>query len=101
VDDAARGLIAVAENGAPGEDYNVASGEPVRLLDLAREIASLMGQPELPIVPTGTSFPGDTPRWFGDVSKVRAIGFTPSVTLREGLRHTIATLAPECLHTPA
>jgi UDP-glucose 4-epimerase len=90
VDDAVRGLVTVASHGAAGEDYNVASGEPVRLIDLAREIATLMGAPAIRLMPTGQTFPGDTPRWYADMSKVRALGFEPTIPLEEGLRRTIA-----------
>jgi UDP-glucose 4-epimerase len=90
VDDAVRGLVAVATSGRGGEDYNVASGEPVRLIDLARTIAVLMGCPEIRLAPTSRSFPGDTPRWYADIAKIRALGFVPSVSLQEGLRRTIA-----------
>jgi len=90
IDDAVRGLMTVASSGRGGEDYNVASGEPVRLLDLAHMIAVQMGVPGIRIVPTGKTFPGDTPRWYADTSKTRALGFTPAVPLQEGLRRTIA-----------
>jgi UDP-glucose 4-epimerase len=90
IDDAVRGLVTVAERGCPGHDYNVASGEPVRLLDLARSIASHMGVPNIRIVPTGRTFAGDTHRWYADVGRMRALGFAPTVTLDEGLRRTIA-----------
>ena len=93
IDDAVRGLVMVATEGSSGEEYNVASGEPVRLLDLARLIAELMGFPHIRIRPTGQSFAGDTPRWYADISKVRALGFQPSVDLRSGLERTIAWLA--------
>ena len=93
IDDAVRGLTMVATKGASGEEYNVASGEPVRLLDLARLIGELMGYPNIRIRPTGRSFAGDTPRWYADISKVRALGFEPSVDLRSGLERTIAWLA--------
>ena len=93
IDDAVRGLVMVATEGSSGEEYNVASGEPVRLLDLARLIAELMGFPNIRIRPTGQSFAGDTPRWYADISKVRALGFQPSVDLRSGLERTIAWLA--------
>jgi len=93
IDDAVRGLTMVATEGASGEEYNVASGEPVRLLDLARTIAELMGYPNIRIRPSGRSFAGDTARWYADISKVRALGFEPRVTLREGLERTIAWLA--------
>jgi UDP-glucose 4-epimerase len=93
IDDAVRGLTMVATAGGSGEEYNVASGQPVRLLDLARLIAELMGHPNIRIRPTGRSFAGDTARWYADISKVRALGFEPRVDLRSGLERTIAWLA--------
>jgi UDP-glucose 4-epimerase len=90
IDDAVHGLVTVASRGRGGEDYNVASGEPVRLLDLAQMIAVEMGATGIRITPTGKTFPGDTPRWYADTSKTRALGFTPTVSLQEGLRRTIA-----------
>jgi UDP-glucose 4-epimerase len=90
IDDAVRGLVTVATRGVAGEDYNVASGQPVRLLDLAQMIAVEMGVPGIRITPTGKTFPGDTPRWYADTSKTRALGFAPTVGLQEGLRRTIA-----------
>jgi UDP-glucose 4-epimerase len=93
IEDAVRGLTMVATEGASGEEYNVASGVPVRLLDLARLIAELMGYPDIRIRPTGRSFAGDTARWYADISKVRGLGFEPSVDLRSGLLRTIEWLA--------
>jgi UDP-glucose 4-epimerase len=90
IDDAVRGLVTVASRGAAGQDYNVASGQPVRLLDLATMIARYMGVPGIRIMPTGKTFPGDTPRWYADTSKVRALGFEPRVPLEDGLQRTIA-----------
>jgi UDP-glucose 4-epimerase len=93
IDDAVRGLVMLATAGLAGEEYNLASGEPVKLLDLAKTIAELMGHPGIRILTTGRSFPGDTPRWYADISKVRRLGFEPSVDLRTGLQRTIAWLA--------
>lgn len=90
IDDAVRGLVTVASRGSAGEDYNLASGAPVRLIDLATTIANLMGATGIRIVPTGKTFPGDTPRWFADTTKTRALGFAPCIPLEEGLRRTIA-----------
>jgi UDP-glucose 4-epimerase len=95
IDDAVRGLEMLATQGIAGEEYNLASGEPVRLIDLARTIADLMGHPDIRIVTTGRSFPGDTPRWYADISKVRLLGFSPSVDLRRGLERTIAWLGTQ------
>jgi len=92
IDDAVRGLETVATHGAPGEEYNVASGQPVQLLELARTIAAMMGYPNIVVRPTGRSFAGDTPRWYADISKVRSLGFEPRVDLKTGLQRTIAWL---------
>jgi UDP-glucose 4-epimerase len=92
IDDAIDGLITVAREGVAGEDYHVASGKPVQLLDLARTLCRLMDREDLPIAPTGKSFPGDTPRWYADIAKVSALGFAPRVDLDDGLRRTIAWL---------
>lgn len=93
IDDAVRGLTMLATDGGAGEEYNLASGEPVKLLDLAKTIAELMGHPDIRILTSGRSFPGDTARWYADISKVRRLGFEPSVDLRTGLQRTIAWLA--------
>jgi UDP-glucose 4-epimerase len=92
VEDAVRGLETIAVRGKPGEDYNLASGVPVRLLDLARTVATLMGHPGTILAPTGRSFPGDTPRWYADISKIRELGFEPRISLEEGVRRTIEWL---------
>jgi UDP-glucose 4-epimerase len=93
IDDAVRGLMMIAGDGEAGEEYNLASGIPVTLMDLTRRIAAAMGYPDIRISPTGQSFPGDTPRWFADITKIRALGFEPTVDLDTGLRLTIAWLA--------
>jgi nucleoside-diphosphate-sugar epimerase len=93
IDDAVRGLVDIAEHGSAGQDYNLASGAPVRLLDLAHKIATLMGHPEIEIVPTGEPSPGDVPKWYADISKITNIGFITQVSLDEGLLRTIRYLS--------
>jgi UDP-glucose 4-epimerase len=93
IDDVVRGLVYIAEHGEAGQDYNLASGVPVRLLDLAQRIAVLMGYPKIEIVPTGEPSPGDVPKWYADVSKIRRIGFNPKVSFEEGLLRTIRYLS--------
>ena len=89
IDDVVRGLFMIARNGADGEDYNLASGLAVKLSDLAAQLARLMGFPIIKILPTGKSFPGDVPKWYADITKIKGIGFFPKVSLEEGLRKTI------------
>ncbi len=92
VRDAACGLELIATKGLPGEDYNLASGIPVTLTELAQQIARLMGCGNAHIDPTGESFAGDTPKWYASVSKIRKIGFEPAITLDAGLVETIAAI---------
>lgn len=89
IDDAVRGLVLIATNGSAGEDYNLASGIAVKLIDLAHQIALLMELPNIKIIPTGKSFPGDVPKWYADISKIEEIGFSPQISLEEGLLKTI------------
>jgi nucleoside-diphosphate-sugar epimerase len=51
-----------------------------------------MGHPGITLAPTGRSFPGDTPRWYADISKIRELGFEPRISLEEGVRRTIEWL---------
>lgn len=90
IDDAVRGLVFIATDGIAGEEYNLASGIPTNLLDLTRTIAAQMGHAGIRIRPSGQSFAGDTPRWYADIAKIRALGFEPQVDLRTGLARTIA-----------
>jgi UDP-glucose 4-epimerase len=98
-DDAVEGIIRVAERGVPGEDYNLASGEPTRLSELAQTIAHLMDKPHLRIRVTGQSFAGDIQGWYADVSKIRSIGFTPMIPLEEGLKRVIRSLSGSMNYT--
>jgi UDP-glucose 4-epimerase len=89
IDDVVRGLVVIASNGEPGEDYNLASGEAVKLIDLAHHISRIMGKNSINIIPTGKSFPGDIPKWYADITKIRSIGFEPKITLEDGLNMTV------------
>jgi UDP-glucose 4-epimerase len=93
VEDVARGLMACAEQGKPGDVYNLASGVETTIRRLAELIVELSGSSsELEIAP---------PRpWdhsilrFGSPEKARReLGFATRTTLEEGLRSTITWTA--------
>ena len=90
VEDIARGLIACACSGAPGQAYNLASGVETTILDLARLINELTGNPT-PIALAPARDWDRSGRRFGDPGKSRAqLGFSATTTLRDGLAATIA-----------
>ena len=85
VRDAVRAFRTVVERGAPGEAYNIGSGEarPVRalldmLLGMARRPVEVVEDPQrLRKV--------DEQTHFGDISRLRALGFRPEYTLARTL----------------
>jgi UDP-glucose 4-epimerase len=90
VDDIARGLIACAERGAPGQAYNLASGIETSILDLARLINELTVNPT-PIALAPARDWDRSGRRFGDPRKARGqLGFHAEMKLRDGLAATIA-----------
>ena len=76
-------LLAVAR-GVPGEVYNVASGKTYTILELADMLEKISGRR------LGRVFrpkrPGDVHESSADISKIRALGFEPHVSLEAGLQ---------------
>jgi nucleoside-diphosphate-sugar epimerase len=90
VADVARGLVACAEHGEPGDVYNLASGVETTIRELAELIVELSGSSsELEIAPRR---PWDhSILRFGNPEKARQeLGFGAQTTLEDGLRSTIA-----------
>lgn len=78
-------LLAVAHGGA-GEVYNVGTGSPCSLLDLASLLEKITGR-SLPRE-FGPVRPGDVAVSAANIAKLQELGFRPSVSLEEGLRRT-------------
>jgi nucleoside-diphosphate-sugar epimerase len=90
VEDIARGLLACAERGEPGDVYNLASGVETTIRRLAEQILELSGSgSELEVAPRR---PWDhSILRLGSPEKARRdLGFEAGVPLEEGLRRTIA-----------
>ncbi len=89
VGDIVRGLLACAERGAPGDVYNLASGEETTIRELGERIVALSGSTsELDVAPSRDW--DRSGRRLGSTAKAaRALGFRAEVSLDDGLRHTI------------
>jgi UDP-glucose 4-epimerase len=80
--------------GVGGDFFNVACGERFSLLDLLREIGTILGRDASARHEAGRA--GDVKHSLADISKIRlAMGFQPSVSFREGLRRTVAYFSQE------
>lgn len=89
VDDLARACVYLMENchaSEIGEFVNIGMGEDIPIKDLAdmvREIVGFDGETSW-----DTSKPDGTPRKLLDVSRIRALGWEPRVSLKEGITDT-------------
>lgn len=88
VQDAARAVVAVMQEGAAGSVYNIDSGQPVSIRSLAEAIREQVGA-DLNLV-FDTTKPVGEPYRVGAIEKLRRIGFQPEVDLEAGLAATIA-----------
>jgi nucleoside-diphosphate-sugar epimerase len=89
VDDAAAGLVALAERGVAGEAYNVGTGEARSVLDVVHAVLRAAAAGVEPEVEGGAP-PGEGGRRALDVAKIAAAtGWRPRVSLEEGLRRTV------------
>jgi len=83
-------LLAVADDKAAGQVYNLGSPEPIRLLALARLMIKIFGGGAYELRP----FPPERLRidigdYQGDYAKIQAgLGWQPKTSLREGLART-------------
>ena len=88
VDDHCRALDLLIASGANGETYNVGGGNEVRNVDLTHAILEAVGRPRTLVQPVKDRL-GHDRRYSLDSTKVRKMGWTPSVPFADGLRATI------------
>jgi len=96
VEDHARALLTVAQDGRLGESYNIGGNAEARNIDIVRTICAILderrpaGAPHDRLISFVADRPGHDFRYAIDAAKIRAeLGWQPSVTLDEGLRRTV------------
>ncbi len=89
VDDTARAMLKIIENGEIGEIYNVGSSEERRNIDVVRKILEIMGKTE-ELIEFVKDRPGHDFRYSLSYEKIKQeLGWQPEVSFEEGLQRTI------------
>jgi dTDP-glucose 4,6-dehydratase len=90
VEDHARAILHILENGQNGNVYNVAGANRCANIELTRLLVQGCGRSMERHVEYVADRPGHDRRYAIDASKLRALGWAPRTSLRQGLRRTIA-----------
>ncbi len=93
VDDLARACLLLMEKYRGELAINVGTGQEVTIRELAEMIKEVVGFPGRLV--WDTSRPDGTPRKLLDCSRLRALGFEPSIDLRQGLEQTYRSYLAE------
>ena len=88
VDDHCRALDLLLDRGQPGDVYNIGGGHEMRNVDLTHRIVEILDRPTTLIRPV-TDRPGHDRRYCLNTTKLRALGWTPQVAFRDGLRAAV------------
>jgi GDP-L-fucose synthase len=95
VDDLASACLLLLEKYDSPEIINVGCGEDISIHELAELVCDVVGfDGELA---WDTTKPDGTPRKLLDVTKIRALGWKPAITLRDGIRRTYDWFRASCV----
>lgn len=89
IDDAVAGLEIISEKGINSNVYHLASGIPISINNLAKTIIKTMNFNNVKVTNTNKHFKGEFKKWYGNISKVKKIGFVPKTSLEMGISKTI------------
>jgi nucleoside-diphosphate-sugar epimerase len=92
VEDVAAAFVALLDSKVRGI-VNIASGEPLRLKDMIREIADQIGRRELVLLGAIQPSSADPPMLVADITRLHdEVGFRPVYNLNSGIMQTIEHL---------
>ena len=84
--DVARACCLALASDLRNEVFNIGSGEAYTVLEVAAQLASLLGKPDIRPEITGQYRTGDIRHCFADITRAHTLlGFQPAVALTEGL----------------
>ena len=86
VDDLAEACFVCMRDYNESEHINVGTGEDVTIKELAETIADIVGYDRS--INWNTTKPNGTPRKVLNVDKIKALGWKPNISLREGIKST-------------
>ena len=90
VRDGVKAMRLVLEKGNPGEPYNICNGEAFKIQDILNMLIEISGI-EVKVISDKKLFrPADEPLLLGDVSKIKALGYKRSYSMRKTLEDVFA-----------
>jgi len=81
-------LLAMEKSKANYEMFNVGTGKPVSILDIANILSKLYGKAPRPEI-VNKFRAGDIRHCFADISKIKKLGFKAEVSFEEGMRELV------------
>jgi nucleoside-diphosphate-sugar epimerase len=87
IDDLVAGLLCIIERGENLGIYHIGTEDEISIEQLAHMVAETGGK-KIRVVP-GELRPGGTSRRCPDISRAKALGYSPKVSLRDGLAKTV------------
>ena len=91
--------LALEVEGAAGRVFNIGSGRPYAIREVAERLARVMGRPDLAAEVTGQYRAGDIRHCFADISLAREVlGYRPRVDFEQGLQELAGWLEGRAAH---
>ena len=81
-------MLVMEKSKANYEMFNVGTGRPVSILDIARILSKLYGKDIKPEI-VNKYRSGDIRHCYADISKLKRLGFKPSVSFEDGMRELV------------
>ncbi|RMD86143.1 MAG: SDR family NAD(P)-dependent oxidoreductase [Candidatus Dadabacteria bacterium] len=81
-------ILAMRNSNMDYQEFNIGTGTPTTVLDIAHTLIALRGADVKPEI-IGRYRKGDIRHCYADIDKVKRYGFTPKVTLKEGMSELV------------